>query len=87
MNLNLMRIEDKTRDEKAMEKKNNVEEICASSLDCMLIKRDNAVREKPAKVKIILSLWRWYSFPVSSFGIVLRYFHPLIKPTTIAKTI
>lgn len=56
MNLNLMRIEDKTRDEKAMEKKNNVEEICASSLDCMLIKRDNAVREKPAKVKIILSL-------------------------------
>lgn len=57
-NLNLIKIEDKIRDEKAMEKKNNVEEICASSFDWMLIKKDNAVREKPAKVKIILSLWR-----------------------------
>jgi hypothetical protein len=27
MNLNLMKIEDKTKDEKAIEKKNNVEEI------------------------------------------------------------
>lgn len=56
VNLNLMKIEDKIRDEKAMEKKNNVEEICVNSLDCMLIKRDNAVREKPAKVSTILSL-------------------------------
>jgi len=55
-NLNLMKIEDKIRDEKAMEKKNNVEEICANSLDCMPIKSDNAVREKPARVRIILSL-------------------------------
>ena len=51
-----MKIEDKIRDEKAMEKKNNVEEICANSLDCMPIKSDNAVREKPARVRIILSL-------------------------------
>lgn len=56
MNLKaLMKIEDKTKDEKAIEKKSNVEDIWANSLECMLIKRDNAVSEKPAKVNKILS--------------------------------
>jgi hypothetical protein len=53
--LNLTKTEDMIREEKAIEKKSSMGEIGDSSLNCMLINIDNAVREKPASVSTILS--------------------------------
>jgi hypothetical protein len=56
--LSRIKIEDKIKVVKAIEKNNNVGEIWVNSSNRMLKRRASAVRENPAKVSVILSLCR-----------------------------